>query len=286
MAAWNFDNLHREIFQAQQEERLSRQAEEDERLARELQRVFDEEQRDDDQDLAEAQAVATEQAHRSAVVDGQVNDLTQGPGPATLHHRRMLENNRHHPAEDNDPMADPHVIPGHNDDDPSNIRMVNCVACDETYPSNHVVPAPCDHAYCAGCLRTLFERSMNDEELFPPRCCRQNISWRRARPLLGPELAQRFDARAEELSTADRTYCHDPACATFIPPGSIHGDSGRCPQCTNETCRICKGERHAGDCPEDRGVQEVLVLAQQEGWRRCDNCHRMVELRAGCNHIT
>ena len=53
-------------------------------------------------------------------------------------------------------------------------RYVRCVPCQDRYPEEEVYEGlPCNHAYCVHCLYDLFQRSLKDEELFPPRCCRQ-----------------------------------------------------------------------------------------------------------------
>jgi hypothetical protein len=49
---------------------------------------------------------------------------------------------------------------------------------------------------------------------------------------------------------------------------------------------MCKRTAHLGDCPSDSTLQEVLALAAENGWRRCDGCKVVVELTMGCNHIT
>lgn len=49
---------------------------------------------------------------------------------------------------------------------------------------------------------------------------------------------------------------------------------------------MCKGAAHQGDCPEDEASNQLLALAEQEGWKRCPGCHRMVELTHGCYHMS
>lgn len=48
----------------------------------------------------------------------------------------------------------------------------------------------------------------------------------------------------------------------------------------------CKGASHHGDCPNDESLHQVLQLAGQQLWQRCQNCRAMIELNVGCNHIT
>lgn len=160
-----------------------------------------------------------------------------------------------------------------------------CVACNE---NTETVELPCSDHYCRRCTVRLFEGSITDETLFPPRCCRQTIPISRVRHFVGRQLATRTERKAIEHSTPNRTYCYSPACATFIEPGYISGASGICPkpQCNRRTCVLCKKPAHDGDCPWDDNVEAILELAQLEGWQRCSACRNMVELRTGCNHMT
>lgn len=170
-------------------------------------------------------------------------------------------------------------------------KPARCAICMEDIPSTkETTRAPCGkHDYCLDCLADLVTRSLTDDSLFPPRCCAQPIPIRDddwTRSLLGPALVEAFLARQLEMSTSDRTYCHEPGCSAFIEPASITDDVGVCPLCQELTCAVCKGAAHDGDCPEDVGVQEVLFLAQENNWQRCSSCRRVVELRSGCHHIS
>lgn len=87
---------------------------------------------------------------------------------------------------------------------------------------------PCRHAYCIGCLKQLFQASMQDETLMPPRCCNQEISITLAK--LTAKETDQFNAKRLEYSTTDRLYCSQPTCSTFIPPSSIVNSVGTCPK--------------------------------------------------------
>jgi hypothetical protein len=106
------------------------------------------------------------------------------------------------------------------------------------------------------------------------------------RHFLTPEIISCFHEKAVEFGTTDRIYCSNPTCSTFLYPVNIKGDQGECPVCLVETCTICKGASHTGDCPQDTGIQQVLALANGEGWKRYSKCKAVVELGVGCNHIT
>lgn len=166
------------------------------------------------------------------------------------------------------------------------ITTVQCIACQEQRKFFDTLEAPCQHSYCVDCIRDLFERAMRDETLFPPRCCRQNIDVETLDIFLTKELKEGFQKKKIEFSTKDRTYCFQPDCSKFINPININNNIAICSDCGLSTCSICKAQAHDGDCPADSATQQTLELAREAGWQRCFQCHRLVELDHGCNHMT
>lgn len=171
------------------------------------------------------------------------------------------------------------------------VKTPECVACSEV--SNHALVTglsfahcPCDHWYCSDCLSALFIHSLTDESLFPPRCCTVAIPVDDFQEFLTPPVVKQFHEKEVEYNTLDRTYCHQLECSAFIP-APMQEQNVSCPACSEWTCTSCKGVAHEGeDCPEDSSSKEILQLARERGWQRCFNCHRMVELNTGCNHIS
>lgn len=161
-----------------------------------------------------------------------------------------------------------------------------CACCQEYFQFYDVTRAPCSHEYCRGCLTDLFTRSLTDESLFPPRCCKQPIPAESNRIFLSLKLVGEYQAKKLEMDTPNRTYCHRPNCSAFIAPQFIKHDVGTCVRCCGKTCVICKGTSHKGDCPEDPAIQELLQAAAENGWQQCYSCHRVVELRVGCYHMS
>lgn len=161
-----------------------------------------------------------------------------------------------------------------------------CEACRDDKKFFDVATVPhCRHDYCRDCLDQLFRLSMTDESLFPPRCCRQPIALDDVRMFLPMETVREFLRKRPELETPNKTYCHLQSCSAWIPPQSIVDEVGVCPRCHLQTCTICKGSTHVGDCPWDEATQQLLQTADDSGWQRCYNCRRVVELHTGCNHI-
>ncbi|KAL7911949.1 IBR domain-containing protein [Trichoderma velutinum] len=161
-----------------------------------------------------------------------------------------------------------------------------CLACMADVPFFETVQCPCSHEYCCSCIAELFKAAMGDESLFPPRCCSQPIPLGINQVFLPAELVGEYRAKELEYGTPNRTYCHQPACSTFIPLQFIQGDTATCIKCRGETCTICKSQSHDDHCPEDAATLEVLRIAEENGWQRCYSCHRVVDLSTGRNHIS
>ncbi|KAH7303901.1 hypothetical protein B0I35DRAFT_517051 [Stachybotrys elegans] len=166
---------------------------------------------------------------------------------------------------------------------------IECSICTEQHADYLLVNVGCanNHLYCNGCIARLYNDSLSDESLYPPRCCRQPISLDKVEPLLDPELIDRFQAREVEMSTSNRVYCHRSDCSNFIPPKFILADRAECPNCQAVTCAICKSAEHQGsDCPQDEALKQLEQFAAREGWQKCYACGRFIELEFGCNHMT
>lgn len=166
--------------------------------------------------------------------------------------------------------------------------QLDCVACSDSFPESSMARCPCGHAYCQECLVGVFEASLSDVSMFPPKCCNQPIGIEEQSDLLAGQqpLLRRMREREAETTGPARLYCHVPRCSAVIPDDLVSGDVGRCPACRAETCKICRGEAHRGDCPDDTATQQLLETAREKRWMRCYSCRRMVELADGCNHMS
>lgn len=146
--------------------------------------------------------------------------------------------------------------------------------------------APCNHEYCRDCLQGLFTAAIQDDSLFPPKCCRQPITLPKVRIYLTSDLVRQYEAKKIEYDTLDKTYCSNASCSRFIEIDDATHDRVACEDCQQVTCTMCKGNMHMGDCPKDKSLQATLALADEQGWKRCDGCKSVIELSTGCNHIT
>ena len=161
-----------------------------------------------------------------------------------------------------------------------------CVACNICEKEDDMVHAPCGDYYCETCIKQLFTMAMKEESLFPPRCCRQPIPLELASSALGAELEESFATKSIELTSTDRTYYFQSTCGIFIPPFAIDNEKAWCSECGSVTCTTCKGGEHEGDCPASPDHEALMDLAAKEGYQKCYQCKRLVEISTGCNHMT
>lgn len=174
-----------------------------------------------------------------------------------------------------------------------------CTSCTEEYPLSDIFQTECAHNYCRECIVQLFENSLTNESLYPPRCCRQPIHASPAvEDMIGIEMTKRFKERKIEISDSERTYCSNKTCSRYIPPHNIRRGVGICQFCTDRTCTGCKKQGHRGDCnygkakkqriagDDEKANDELLEkLAKKKKWQRCPRCSRMIERVSGCKHI-
>ncbi|KZL79873.1 ibr finger domain-containing protein [Colletotrichum incanum] len=169
------------------------------------------------------------------------------------------------------------------------VRTAKCVLCQGMHDTRDLYENNgCRDMYCSDFLRNLFESSINDEALFPPRCCSHTIPVDDISTnifLFSEEFVETFRTQLVDYSTTDRIYCHVPTCSAFIPPTTIHGDIGICPERQARVFSLCKGPEHQDHaCAKDAATREVLQLASENNWKRCPSCQTVAELEAETFH--
>ncbi|KAF3313089.1 hypothetical protein TWF173_006264 [Orbilia oligospora] len=170
-----------------------------------------------------------------------------------------------------------------------------CVSCTDMFPVTEIVTLDCDHRYCEECLNVMVMTASQQENTMPPKCCsvrvRPNVI---KRVLKTDEDKVKFSRKIIEYDTIveKRLFCPKQKCGAFIPyhprKDQHHPLVGTCQKCGTRACRICKGKahKHTEDCPEDLGLNAVIGLSKDNGWKRCYRCRAMIELNYGCNHMT
>lgn len=174
------------------------------------------------------------------------------------------------------------------------------MACDENAPAEKVFVTKCvprAHNYDIKCLTQLFELASKDETLFPARCCKIAIRIEDVGELVDAHVLENYRNKAAEYTTKNRLYCPNPRCSRFL--GSADEATSQvassstsraapvtiCQDCKTHICVACKSYSHPvgticyGD--QDKDSKELLSLAEEVGWRRCLDCHALVELSHG-----
>jgi hypothetical protein len=146
------------------------------------------------------------------------------------------------------------------------------------------------HSYCKECFSRLVSTAAQNEQQWPPKCCLNEIPIVTVLKNADGDLRTLCTQRFEEwrIPVADRVYCHEPTCSIWLKPDQINRDL-RIVRCTRGhwTCVLCRGAQHDRDeCPQDRDMTLTNELAEEEGWKRCFNCHALVEHREACQHMT
>ncbi|KAM3421844.1 putative E3 ubiquitin-protein ligase ARI3 [Cercospora zeina] len=172
-------------------------------------------------------------------------------------------------------------------------RLVECLTCgSDDVPSTKTAKLSCGHRMCHDCLKRVFEMSVKDPQHMPPRCCtKDHIPLKHVDKLFDLKFKVLWNKKYQEYHTRNRVYCPAPKCGEWIKPSHFHVAKGRkyglCPRCNTKVCTSCSAKMHkSADCPKDPEIAELVKQGKEEGWQSCYNCHAMIELKEGCNHMT
>ncbi|KAI4645117.1 hypothetical protein J4E93_005917 [Alternaria ventricosa] len=161
----------------------------------------------------------------------------------------------------------------------------SCVICGtEESESELLIEAPCRrHLVCADDLASFFENATNNESLYPPQCC----------DVMFVKQQGEYTILAKF-----RTYCANPACAKFLPPGAHVEDPEtkityaicEAEECGKLTCVKCRSLLDEGTqnhkCDQNEDDKKFKQTANEKGYQECFVCGATVELAEACNHIT
>ena len=166
------------------------------------------------------------------------------------------------------------------------VERSHCVICEESVPFYDVARLPCDHECCRACLMEMFQAATVDESRYPPKCCQEISPYpENVRLFLTMEMINKYLEKKIEWETKNRIYCANKQCGKFIRTEFVYVDDAHCPACDSLTCTMCQEAAHNSDCSKDEELLRTLELVKENGWRRCESCRRIIELKHGCNHI-
>lgn len=197
---------------------------------------------------------------------------------------------------------------------PANVdgSLENCSICCEDKSLAMMITMKCSHKFCSHCMKTYVDGKVQSTQV-PIRCpqlrCKYYISTAECRsflPVTSYESLERALAEANVLNS-EKFYCPYPNCSVLLHPqeclsarasSSSQSDSScvECPVCQKFICAECGVPWHSSmSCEEyqslpmeERDAADITLhrLAQNNRWRRCQQCRRMIELAQGCYHMT
>ena len=164
------------------------------------------------------------------------------------------------------------------------IELKECASCfDDIFSAS--IDLVCQHSYCTSCCLQLIKTAMQNENIWPPKCCLTELPRTTILRCLSEEDLVEFSAKEKEYATPanERWYCTNVKCLKFFTPYK-HSNWTSCTHCQYQMCLYCRGGKHKDSerCSQDKNLQATLAEADLEGWRSCYKCSQMIELNHGC----
>lgn len=193
-----------------------------------------------------------------------------------------------------------------------NNSLEECPICCEAKPSEMIINLNCGHKFCSHCMKTYADGKVQSSQV-PIKCpqlrCKYHISATECRSFLPVTCYESLERALSEATalTSSKLYCPYSNCSVLIDPdeclstrasSSTQTDNNciECPECERFICVDCGVPWHSSmSCEEyqnlpleerDAGDITLHRLAQNQRWRRCQQCRRMIELTQGCYHMT
>ncbi|XP_076886418.1 E3 ubiquitin-protein ligase RSL1-like [Bidens hawaiensis] len=183
----------------------------------------------------------------------------------------------------------------------------NCVIClDDKSIDQFFSVEGCTHRYCYSCMKQHVEVKLLNGVL--PNCphegCKIDLRFERCEKFLSPKFIEMMRQRMKEESipVTEKVYCPYPKCSTLMSRSElktrglnyVYG-ARICYKCHGSFCINCRVPWHENmRCSEYKSrnptqlVEESKVknLAARNSWRQCIKCKHIIELVAGCYHMT
>ncbi|XP_072951136.1 E3 ubiquitin-protein ligase RSL1-like [Typha angustifolia] len=178
-----------------------------------------------------------------------------------------------------------------------------CPICCEEKPSLQMIELNCSHKFCSDCLVMYMEGRLGASKV-PIRCpqvsCKYYVSTIESKSFLPDTSYESFERASMEAGVVDRERidCPFQDCSVQLrahqnvssgSSSSSQNDANcvECTECRREFCISCNVPWHTSMACDERGVREMSShnLAQNNRWRHCEECGRMIELTEGCYYM-
>lgn len=191
--------------------------------------------------------------------------------------------------------------------------LEQCVICFEsTYSGQMFSVKNCRHRYCFSCMRKHVEAKLLQGQLpgCPHEKCRSSLEIESCKKFLNPEIYNIMSLRIQEASIppTEKVYCPFSNCSALMSKTEVQeytttsfviaaGGTAirKCVKCNSLFCISCKVPWHDNITCSDymkrfpfqsANDAKLKSLATRNHWRQCIRCKNLVELVAGCYHIS
>ncbi|XP_076915683.1 E3 ubiquitin-protein ligase RSL1-like [Bidens hawaiensis] len=187
-------------------------------------------------------------------------------------------------------------------------QLENCVICfDDKSVDQFFSNEGCTHRFCHSCIKQHVEVKLLNGLL--PKCphdgCGNELRFESCEKFLNPKFTDMMRQRVKEESipVTEKVYCPYPKCSALMSKAEVFklprliGEVGAvtCYKCHGKFCINCRVPWHNDmNCAEYKIRNPRLIveesklksLAARNLWRQCVKCKHMIELAAGCYHMT
>ncbi|XP_076886420.1 E3 ubiquitin-protein ligase RSL1-like isoform X2 [Bidens hawaiensis] len=187
-------------------------------------------------------------------------------------------------------------------------QLENCVIClDDKSVDQFFSSEGCTHRFCYSCIKQHAEVKLLNGVL--PKCphegCGNELRFESCEKFLNPKFTEMMRQRVKEESipVTEKVNCPYPKCSALmsktealkLPRLIDEVGAITCYKCHGNFCINCRVPWHNDmNCAEYKRRNPTLIveesklksLAARNLWRQCVKCKHMIELAAGCYHMT